>query len=89
MWESYPKIKKFEGSTDLTTSSESEEEPPVMYDFWQHHKEFAFTQKKKKSYGKGDETSLYLSNPVCNLKSNPLEEWEDMKYIFPLLYKEA
>lgn len=36
-----------------------------------------------------DELSLYLSNPVISLKNNPFSEWEDMKVIFPCLYKFA
>ncbi|KAL0818783.1 hypothetical protein ABMA28_008110 [Loxostege sticticalis] len=44
--------------------------------------------KKKKSH-QGDEVSLYLSNPVVSLKSNPFAEWDDMKLVFPCLYKYA
>lgn len=83
------KLKDIIKSDIPATSSESDEENSVLYDFWQHHKELVHTKKKKKCNQEGDELSLYLSGPVCNLKSNPLEEWEDMKYVFPLLYKQA
>jgi len=33
--------------------------------------------------------SLYLKNPVAPLHSNPMEQWEDMKIVFPLPYKQA
>ncbi|CAI6375724.1 unnamed protein product [Macrosiphum euphorbiae] len=78
-----------------TSSSESEGEAPPesTYDFWAIHKELVQSQghkKKKTSHGNaGDELSLYLANPVMPLNSNPLEQWEDMKNIFPLLYKQA
>lgn len=81
------KLKDIVKSDIAATSSESDEEQSVLYDFWQHHKELVHTKKKRKSNKESDELSLYLSGPVCNLKSNPLEEWEDMKYVFPSLYK--
>ncbi|XP_050532817.1 E3 SUMO-protein ligase ZBED1-like [Daktulosphaira vitifoliae] len=76
------------------SSSESEgemisKEHVDSYDFWAHHKMLAHGQKKKKSSFTYDELSQYLSNPVCPLKSNPLELWEDMKTVFPMLYKQS
>ncbi|XP_039287793.1 E3 SUMO-protein ligase ZBED1-like [Nilaparvata lugens] len=79
----------------VSTSSESDEgmaaSSSQAYDFWQHHKELAHWQKKKKSSrgSEGDELSVYLGNPVAPLKSNPLEQWDEMKSVFPLLYKQA
>lgn len=77
-------------------SSESEGEVSEVtenvksYDFWAHHKILAQGEKKKKSsLFTNDELLLYLSNPVCPLKSNPLELWEDMKTVFPMLYKQS
>lgn len=32
---------------------------------------------------------IYISNPVSLLKSDPLELWEDMKSVFPMLYKQG
>ncbi|KAH9641677.1 hypothetical protein HF086_005123 [Spodoptera exigua] len=77
----------------LSSPSESEDDvsstAPPEYDFWKHHKELAHGHKKKKKSHQGDEVSLYLSNPVVSLKSNPFAEWDDMKLVFPCLYKYA
>ncbi|KZC13879.1 Zinc finger BED domain-containing protein 1, partial [Dufourea novaeangliae] len=43
----------------------------------------------KKTNNKDDELSNYLSSPVSVLHSSPLEEWEDIKTMYPLLYKQA
>jgi len=63
------------------------------FDFWVHHKNLAYGQKKKKYTTSvsdlSDELLLYLSKPVSPLKSDPLEQWEDMKNVFPVLYKQA
>jgi len=83
---SKPDISSSESEGEVTTSLENEE----SYDFWAHHKMLAHGQKKKKSSSfANDELSLYLSNPVSPLKSNPLELWEDMKTVFPMLYKQS
>ncbi|XP_039287369.1 uncharacterized protein LOC111064033 [Nilaparvata lugens] len=77
----------------VSTSSESDEDMAASssqaYDFWQHHKELAHWQKRKKSSrgSEGDELSVYPGNPVAPLKSNPLEQWDEMKSVFPLLYR--
>ncbi|CAG4954879.1 unnamed protein product [Parnassius apollo] len=77
----------------LSSPSESEDDvssiAPPEYDFWKHHKELAHGHKKKKKSHQGDEVSLYLSNAVVSLKSNPFAEWDDMKFVFPCLYKYA
>lgn len=80
--------------TEMSSSeSEGETSVEVAYDFWATHKELVHNQgnKKKKSnpvYA-SDELSLYLANPVTYLSFDPLEQWEDMKNVFPLLYKQA
>jgi len=83
------------------SSSESEGEVSKTdiktndFDFWAYHKNLAHGQKKKKlttyvlTVSLNDELSLYLSNPVFPLKSDPLEQWEDMKNVLPMLYKQA
>ncbi|GBP72859.1 hypothetical protein EVAR_48843_1 [Eumeta japonica] len=67
----------------LSSPSESEDDvsstAPPEYDFWKYHKELADGHKKKKKSHQGYEVSLYLSNPVISLKSNPFAEWDDMK----------
>ncbi|XP_050528873.1 uncharacterized protein LOC126898654 [Daktulosphaira vitifoliae] len=77
---------------DTISSSESEGEHSKTdnFDFWAHHKYLVHGQKKKKTTTfMNDELSLYLSNPVSTLKSDPLEISEDMKHVFPILYKQA
>lgn len=78
------------------SSEESEEDAPTAgadkpFDFWQTHKELVHGKRKKKQSSGGDssDVSLYLANPVSPLKSNPLEQWEEMKTVFPGLYKQA
>ncbi|CAG9562811.1 unnamed protein product [Danaus chrysippus] len=75
---------------DITIStSGSEDEIAEDFDFWSHHKQLAVGQKRRRASTKADEVSIYLANPVCALKANPLEEWEDLKPVFPALYKQA
>lgn len=78
------------------SSEESEEDAPTVeagepFDFWQTHKELVHGKRKRKQSSGADssEVTLYLSNPVSPLKSNPLEQWEEMMTIFPGLYKLA
>ncbi|CAH1111255.1 unnamed protein product [Psylliodes chrysocephalus] len=72
---------------EKSSSSDSEDEKG-NYDFWKHHKLLAHGHGKKRSR-QNNELSQYLSNPVSSLSSDPLLQWEDMKSIFPSLYKEA
>ena len=74
---------------NLSIESEAEQATKIEYDFWKYHKELAGNQKKRKTSKKGDELAIYLSSPVSSLKSSPLEEWEDMKLVFPSLYIQA
>lgn len=83
------KLKNIKEDMSTSTSGSEEEVAKDDFDFWLHHKELAIGQKRKRGNTKGDEVSLYLSNPVCAFKSNPLEEWEELKAVFPLLYKQA
>jgi hypothetical protein len=76
---------------DTISSSESEGEHSKTdnFDFWAY-KYLVHGQKKKKTTTyMNDELSLYLSNPVSILKSDPHEIWEDMKHVFSILYKQA
>jgi len=72
---------------DTISSSESKEENSKTdnFDFWAHLKYLVHGQKKKNTTNfMNDELSLYLSNPVSTLKSDPLVIWEDIKHIFPI-----
>lgn len=73
----------------ISTSGSDEDTPIEDFDFWLHHKKLAVGQKQRRANSKADEVSIYLANPVCTIKANPLEEWEDLKPVFPTLYKQA
>lgn len=76
--------KSSESSEDDTTSQQME------FDFWLPHKELVHGRgKERKTQIQLDEVSLYLQNPVCPLNSDILVQWEEMKSIFSLLYKQA
>ena len=78
-----------ESSTSQNISSESDTDSVTgEYDFWKEHKELAHKKGRKAKGGLHDELSLYIKNPVTPLKSNPLETWEDLKEIFPGLYRQ-
>lgn len=82
---SKPDMSSSESEGEVTSGDNVE-----SYDFWAHHKMLAHGQKRKKNSSfTNDELSLYLSNPVSPLKSNPLELWEDIKTVFPMLYKQS
>lgn len=78
-----------EDMTTLSTSGSEDEAVNENFDFWSYHKQLAVGQKRRRASSKSDEVSIYLANPVCALKANPLEEWEDLKPVFPALYKLA
>ena len=70
-----------------STSSESDTDGGD-YDFWKEHKQLAHRRERKDNGGVQDELSLYIKSPVTPLKSNPLDTWEDLREVFPGLYKE-
>lgn len=98
-------IQKLSRIVDMETSSgssegdesDSETTEKVNYSaqFWSHHSNVVHGKKKLKTDGSSakpkaeHEVTHYLRNPVCPLKANPLEIWEDMKMVFPNLYKIA
>ncbi|OWR49070.1 hypothetical protein KGM_205237 [Danaus plexippus plexippus] len=76
------KLQKKENKGTNESSSESEDvssPAPPECDLRKHHNELAHGHKRKKKSHQGDEVSLYPSNPVVSLKSNPFAEWDDMK----------
>lgn len=79
-------------------SDESDQEPPETPDyssqFWSHHIDVAHGKRKRRKDARlpnvpDHELMLYLKNPVTPLKTNPLESWDDMKAVFPVLQKIA
>ncbi|XP_029170131.1 zinc finger BED domain-containing protein 1-like [Nylanderia fulva] len=83
------KLKSMIYEQQSSPSSEEDASSSVTqeYDFWKYHKELVHGHKKKQKTHQSDEISLYLSNPVISLKNNSFAE--DMKVIFPRLYKYA
>lgn len=72
--------------SSISHSSESENE---SFDFWSPHKKMAHTRRFRSNEGERDELGLYLSNQVSALKTDPFQQWEDMKTVFPRLYSLA
>ncbi|CAK1592697.1 unnamed protein product [Parnassius mnemosyne] len=86
------RIRKFisEYKSAVTASStSSEDEEKVEFDFWKYHKSLTHTQIKRKKTDGDDELTLYLSAPVNTLKVNVLETWQEMQGVYPNLFKVA
>nr|CAD7433796.1 unnamed protein product [Timema monikensis] len=82
---------KIDSSVSDTNSDSS---TPTAYDFWSHHKVLVHgrhdnTRIELAGEREKDEIALYLANPVAPLYVNPIQQWEDMKHIFPSLYRQA
>lgn len=71
------------------SASSSDEEKTSDFDFWEIHKELVHGKRSQRKDESDDELSRYLNNPTSPLKTDPLKEWDDMKNIFPGLYKNA
>ncbi|CAL1672901.1 unnamed protein product [Lasius platythorax] len=71
-----------------SSGSENDGVPRGKCDFWLYHKVLVQKDRKRSEGRQGDELSLYLKNPMTPLKSNPIETWEDMKEVFPRLYRQ-
>ncbi|XP_064214563.1 uncharacterized protein LOC135266995 [Tribolium castaneum] len=79
-----------EGPTTSDSPADSTKE--TNFDIWAHHKKLAHTRTRKQknlSNSSNDEISQYLNLPVRNLTEHPLIIWEEMKIIYPTLYKIA
>lgn len=74
--------------TDSHSSSDSDagSSEPATIDLWAHHKNVAHKSKKK---DKADEITQYLDMSVASLNQDPLIIWEDMKNVYPNLFKLA
>nr|CAD7444636.1 unnamed protein product [Timema bartmani] len=82
---------KMDSSSSNTNSDSS---TPTAYDFWSHHKVLVHERHNNKRMAlagerEKDEIALYLANPVAPLQADPFQQWEDMKHIFPSLYRQA
>ncbi|XP_026471060.1 zinc finger BED domain-containing protein 1-like [Ctenocephalides felis] len=78
----------------IGSDHDSDSSLETTYDFWSHHKKLAHTKKRCETssstqFEYKDEISHYLSTQVSPLSLNPLKQWEDLKVVFPKLYKLA
>jgi hypothetical protein len=74
------------------SASDSAESHEGTFDLWAYHKNLAHTRIKKSKQNIdscNDEISQYLNIAVRNLSENPFVVWEEMKMIYPNLYKMA
>nr|CAD7199525.1 unnamed protein product [Timema douglasi] len=82
-------------NTDSSISdTNGDSSTPTAYDFWSHHKVLVHGRQTNKRIAlagerEKDEIALYLANPVAPLYVDPIQQWEDMKHIFPSLYRQA
>lgn len=89
-------LRRYITTSPNVTGSEHDSDSSLetTYDFWSHHKKLAHTKKRSKTssslqIANNDELSHYLSTQVIPLSFDPLKQWEDMKVVFPKLYKLA
>lgn len=78
-------IAESEPSAESSTESESGDD---SFDLWDYHKELAHS-KRKKTNDASDEVTQYLQSPVHILSQDPLMIWNEIKSVFPNLYKNA
>lgn len=81
-----------------SSSEEDNSESAKVFNLWEYHQRLAHkrsssrasSSRKTNSNSPSDQLVMnYLSAPVTPLKQNPLETWEDMKSVYPLIYIEA
>lgn len=95
-------LKEMVSKNHMVLSSSSSEEDTSenakVFNLWEYHQGLAHkrsssrasSSRKTNSNSPSDQLVMnYLSAPVCPLKQNPLETWEDMKSVYPLIYMEA
>lgn len=93
-------INNMENSTpdiDYSNDSSDSVSDPSQVDLWGYHKQLA--QKYQKKYidksnqenqqNLGHEITMYLSTPVSTLNTDPLMCWEELKPMYPSIYKLA
>ncbi|KAK9738886.1 hAT family C-terminal dimerization region [Popillia japonica] len=82
-------ITTLQNTSSSSESSDSSAEDPE-FDLWAHHKKLAHTKKSGQGKSNKDsELNQYLSVPVRNLKDDLLDTWNEMKVVYPNLFKLA
>ncbi|XP_028157050.1 zinc finger BED domain-containing protein 1-like [Ostrinia furnacalis] len=75
---------------ESSDESEREEKADRESDIWSYHKQLTHDNLKNKITRKAEsEFHMFISSPVNSIKEDPIEIWEDMKTVFPYLYKLA
>ncbi|CAK1592014.1 unnamed protein product [Parnassius mnemosyne] len=84
-------------ATRSDTSDESDKDDSE-FDIWKYHKQLTHKNMKNKSSATAmplsgsiseTEVQMYLSSPVTPIKRDAIENWKDMKSLFPKLTKVA
>ncbi|KAK9692570.1 hAT family C-terminal dimerization region [Popillia japonica] len=82
-------IATLQNTSSSSESSDSSAEDPE-FDLWAHHKKLAHTKKSGQGKSNKDsELNQYLSVPGRNLKDDLLDTWNEMKVVYPNLFKLA
>lgn len=79
-------------SCEEKSTSDSADSNEATFDLWAYHKKLAHTLTKKGKQiisSSNDEVSQYLNIAVRNLSENPFVVWEEMKIIYPNLFRLA
>lgn len=92
-------IRDIDKSSKSESSDESDKDKEeTTFDIWNYHKQLAHKNIKNKHYSSTSlldknesEVQMYLASPVTPIKRDQdvVEIWEDMKSLFPALYKVA
>lgn len=78
--------------TESSDESEKEEKPEREFYIWSYHKQLSHDNMKNKTTNTRkveSEFHMFVSSPVTPIKGDPIEIWDDMKTLFPYLYKLA
>jgi len=94
------KLKLMVSNNRMSGSSSSSEEDnneagSKTFNLWEYHQGLAHKRTSTSNYRQINSSPSdlivmnYLSTPVTPLKQNPLETWEDMKSVYPLMFMEV
>lgn len=94
------KLKLMVSNNRMSGSSSSSEEDnneagSKPFNLWEYHQGLAQKRTSTSNHRQINSSPLdqlvmnYLSTPVTPLKKHPLETWEDMKSVYPLMFMEV
>lgn len=75
-----------------SSDSEKDEKTEHEMDIWSYHKKLTHDNMKNKITDKTkaeSEFHTFVSSPVTTIKADPIEIWDDMRTVFPCLYRLA